>query len=593
MDEKLYYEDLFLRYLELHNEIINSDNSQDLVSKMPMITLLWKNYLGITEPLKTKPKEIQSNIEEGAHRKQDDTNIAVLNDDTKTEQIKTEEEHGRINTIDDIFDFSLSNDYRIQVAESVYLQEPDVIIEVINKLRSIHSISNVYSIRSFLYDIALHSSLPIDLRVICADALCQSTKVDETICTMGLECMYLLCKEIQENKDLLTTFGCPIPISQYVQLLVFLIKHSNEHSIEESIEKSYDLFTKFIENIEIDCFFRYKTIISVEKFTITKNFCKIFINNLQNDMRYRIIACQNILLSCDQESTLFKETLDLLIDIAQNTNNPDNRRADAADIILHSVKDNTKRQIAEDIITQLGSLRKGSSIFENSQNVHTVTLGNSSLDIIHYLFSGNFKSKLDFDSIVKELLFIAKLKYRHTQTFGTTVVYHGETSEEELLIKKALDRISVDKTLFTHNLTLKTVLIMLHAYIDDSCELKARLLEELIEMSDTCSSGYISRLANTLSGFSDMSLKISWEEQIIANLNGRLNARIRLENEELRDEILRGLTCTDMSERRPFLEFFQKNISSIRTELYDEFKAFMSDTDFDLYCTKAIINYEQ
>jgi hypothetical protein len=56
--------------------------------------------------------------------------------------------------------------------------------------------------------------------------------------------------------------------------------------------------------------------------------------------------------------------------------------------------------------------------------------------------------------------------------------------------------------------------------------MKNRLLEELIEMSGTCSSGFASRLVNVISGFGDFNITISWKDQIIANFSGRLNARI-------------------------------------------------------------------
>jgi hypothetical protein len=57
--------------------------------------------------------------------------------------------------------------------------------------------------------------------------------------------------------------------------------------------------------------------------------------------------------------------------------------------------------------------------------------------------------------------------------------------------------------------------------------MKKRLLEELEEMSGTCSSGFASRLINVISGFGEFSIRISWGDQIKANLFGRLNAAAR------------------------------------------------------------------
>jgi hypothetical protein len=44
--------------------------------------------------------------------------------------------------------------------------------------------------------------------------------------------------------------------------------------------------------------------------------------------------------------------------------------------------------------------------------------------------------------------------------------------------------------------------------------------------------------------------------------------------------------------RSNFLKFFRENIPSIRQEMYEEFKDYMEDTDYDLYFRKAIFKYE-
>ena len=106
----------------------------------------------------------------------------------------------------------------------------------------------------------------------------------------------------------------------------------------------------------------------------------------------------------------------------------------------------------------------------------------------------------------------------------------------------------------------------------------------------------MSRIVNTLSGFDEqMSLTISFEDQIIANLEGRLNACIRaLENEDDMDDILQQMTIPVLHYdlRGKFLKFFREHISQIREEMYEEFRHFMTDLDYDFYFRKAIIHYE-
>ena len=164
----------------------------------------------------------------------------------------------------------------------------------------------------------------------------------------------------------------------------------------------------------------------------------------------------------------------------------------------------------------------------------------------------------------------------------------------------ALARISIDRAVYGHsNMGLSTILAKVWTYIQNSEyreELQKRLIEELVESNEKCSTGYAGRLVNTLSGFDEkMSVGISFEDQIIANLEGRLNARIRmLDDEEMVDKILEEMTIPviEYDKRSHFLRFFREHISKIREEMYSEFCGHMDDTDYDFYFRKAIIHYE-
>jgi hypothetical protein len=130
---------------------------------------------------------------------------------------------------------------------------------------------------------------------------------------------------------------------------------------------------------------------------------------------------------------------------------------------------------------------------------------------------------------------------------------------------------------------------------DSEEEMNKRLLEELFEMAGTCSSGFATRLINTISGFGDFSVRISWKDQITANLSGRLNARIRdMDDLRLQEKVLSEMTIESSryDVRKNFLKFLRKHILEIRGELYEEFKNHISDADFDLYFRGAISMYE-
>jgi hypothetical protein len=218
----------------------------------------------------------------------------------------------------------------------------------------------------------------------------------------------------------------------------------------------------------------------------------------------------------------------------------------------------------------------------------------------------------------------------------------------------------MDRTLYS-NSTLSNIFIKLWCYIHLSefkDEMIKRLFEELEDMSGTCSSGFLSRLVNVVSGFDEnLSIRISWQDQIISNFVARLNSLAQKiielnspfyneklndvielfinENEEVRKHIISCICdnssenikmssiieeflkthketkiqhcveifsenvlnemmidCHKYAKRQNFLLFFRTYISIIREELFEEFKNYVTYSEFDLHMRKAISSYE-
>ena len=105
----------------------------------------------------------------------------------------------------------------------------------------------------------------------------------------------------------------------------------------------------------------------------------------------------------------------------------------------------------------------------------------------------------------------------------------GEVEDDACI---ALNRINMDHALYTKfACSLKTALVVMYSFIishEFSELLIDRLKEELSSSAGICSSGIFERIMNTPSGIIDeLSITISFDEQITANLSGRLNAKIR------------------------------------------------------------------
>ena len=216
-------------------------------------------------------------------------------------------------------------------------------------------------------------------------------------------------------------------------------------------------------------------------------------------------------------------------------------------------------------------------------------------------------------------------------------------------IKMSLNRIEMDRSLYLNSTTSK-ILIKLYSYIQKNEyveQLEKRLLEELEEMTGKCSSGFVSRLCNTLSGFGDLNIYVSFEDQIIACFVGRLNSYIHkisnkdspfyndklydmlnlylksisydkytvntpLKNiiddylkydreskinkaiEYFQEQVLNEMTLNTnkFDDRKNFLLFFGTYLPNLRQELWEEFKDFVDEFIFDLTIRKAISTYE-
>ena len=276
-------------------------------------------------------------------------------------------------------------------------------------------------------------------------------------------------------------------------------------------------------------------------------------------------------------------------------------------------------------------------MFKNKQNVHTENVSKFTDEVIQFLINQNPTKKfLNLSEIKKTILL----------------------TNSSVQIQTALDRIEIDKTLYTEfNISIKSIFVKLYNFIlhhKHKKELLKRLTEELYDMYNLCTSGVISRLCNVLSGFEDFNITIEWEEQIISNIIGRMNAAIktidkpdsvysmykiydivdlwlkRTENIEMRHQLFTDLDTLDndyvlavyisqneerLSEfvssfkysvieeitipsndyknRQNFLLFYKTQINILHQELFDEFKEFISHEDFESYFRKGIIKYEE
>ena len=472
------------------------------------------------------------------------------------------------NDYDKIFDMELDHSIRINTLDTL---DEKIIIEIINKLKSIYTLSNNTLVKDFIISICNYSSISYTLKIECCKVLCIKDNSQEHF--------DLLNKLITDSTDTL-----PVPCK--ILAIVFLSKSTNH--TQQVIEH----LKLFLNNPYVECDFRYKTILNLniinnlDKETYILPLLIYFIQNLSIFTSYRILASQNLLqnfqdLITDKDKNYI---FNILYGFSSDQELDYNIRADATDVLL-GLGDEHYKNLARNMIHTLGN--RGNTIFDDAQNIHNITIDQSIEPILQTLFTNTLKPESNFNNIKTEL---------------TNPIIDQIKSLQETLDKLnfSLNRIQIDRSLYgSVNTSLNTLLCRVHSYITGhthEIELKKRLFEELIDASGKCSTGYGSRLANVLSGYDDFNIRISWEDSIQAKLSGRLNKLVQnIDDDELKDNILLEMTLNkdkDILCRRNFLNFFRKNINSIKQEIYNDVKDDLSDVDFELFFRKAISNYE-
>jgi hypothetical protein len=373
--------------------------------------------------------------------------------------------------------------------------------------------------------------------------------------------------------------------------------HSEEYKVQ-----ARDYFCDMLNNNSIDDLYRYKTMQQVENEFNPKKFkteeesrkvkemflfyarkaCFVFIRNDKNLYTYRILSCQYLFEKCEMSEN--EEVDQFLLNIAEDSTIDENVRADACDVILQYSSDSTKKQARQILFVLGGGNLSRNNIYKNAQNVHIRSVEESVQRVLEKLSMYHAEKVYDFEQTKLDILELSNVL----------------TKEDRESVIGAITRIIIDRSVYgSSNMSLATILAKVWTYIQNSDhkdELEKILLDELIQSNNKCASGYAGRIVNTLSGFDEnMTITISFEDQIVANLETCLNKKIMdMEDKEMADLVLEEMTIPviDYHRRRNFLNFFRSCISHIREEMYQEYCKYMEDIDYDMYFRKAIMHYE-
>lgn len=357
-----------------------------------------------------------------------------------------------------------------------------------------------------------------------------------------------------------------------------------------------------------DAFYRFRMVMEAfqhyekERMELFVSMMHVYKKLFDDPVMYKVTLAQSMVRK-DLETPFAEGSLtlsfltmcldELLAVLLQKNHYPAETQADVCDFFLNTeyhriTKDH--RNVAEEVMTVLfrEDMTSDLSIFANRQNVHAESVEKSSQEVLEKLHE----------------------KYGLVPTHFQ-LVQKWRVEMEDWEVWKEMDQVSQDKTTLAMNRivfdkklygktgdTLMSIFGLVWRHIhhsDHKDELQKRLIEELMEASGQCSTGIAVRLLNTLSGFDDFMLTISYRESILAKVMNHMNrAILSVEDETLQDKLLTEMILPhdQYMDRQNFLDLFRKEVPTIKENLYEEFKDFVSDTDFDLFLRQAILHYE-
>jgi hypothetical protein len=297
---------------------------------------------------------------------------------------------------------------------------------------------------------------------------------------------------------------------------------------ECSFEYAFSKCKLLFKERSLDEGYRLKLAAEIECVKLKLECFLFFLGDTTNRTTYRILAASLLLhelknsdvvspsvLSCEISADVVLAQVEIF---ALDEGLDVYLRGDAADVMIGYGDAETQAR-GRQILNYIG--REGFGIYNDGQNVHSSGVEQSVSESLIMLRKWAIENQID----------TSKFDGAHMTLMQKAVV--EEWGEDEChKIETALLRIRLITRLY-NEMKPSQIFTIIMAWIskrdslDEQTELFTRAKQELEDMVNTCSTGVISRLVNILSGYDEFSIKISFSDQIKANLTGRLNAYAR------------------------------------------------------------------
>lgn len=462
-----------------------------------------------------------------------------------------EEGLGALNNIRDSIRF-LSEDEREKVLETLARISSDPEVDSVQRLLStltLYNLGNIHKCHPCFASIARDNLVVSDHRV--------------------EACRFLFATEDEEWMDVASETLRDITSSKFSKL---------------STEQRYRIICCFNSTTGIRSVFNQRKLMVPYDEEFMYGLQKPFFFDSENDTRYRILSGQHLLQMAILPEDERKNVIQELIAIATDVEEEYNIRADAADVIIRL--GGKHAQEGRRIMSELSGKHK--DVYDDAQNVHNASISECVDKFIVQLIENTALGNVTYEAVKDRVSVLISNSSKGAQGKQSGPGYLD--SRERLSAFESLNRIDLDTATFTsYNVTIRDILVLVWVKIQECNEenlrgeMEKRLLEELVDMAGTCSSGHSSRIVNVLSYYDD-TFTISWQDQIIANVKGRLEARIRDCDEDLSEAVMLGMMDgASEDDREIYIEFVTENLLEIEDEMKTEFvgDGYLEEKEFD------------
>lgn len=296
-----------------------------------------------------------------------------------------------------------------------------------------------------------------------------------------------------------------------------------------------------------------------------------------------LMSARFIISQYDYLSDERNNVLEYILDVADDINETVYARSECADILI-TLGEGNEIIFGQQVIDDLGELynkNKEKTIYTNAQNAHNETINENTRNIVRSLYK-DYLTKLTYNDLISTTLEPIQ-----------DILYNICKEPSELnLIQRFLYRIMTDPFRF-ERLSLADILNLVCFKIntlEHREEVYKRVFEEALDCNETCTTGYFTRIVNTLNGFitdKDLTFYINPKDELRSVIFARINRAIRSLPEKSRESVLQSLE--EDEKHSVFFEFM--DLYSPEEELREEYKNLLTEEEFTLIYEKCVDSF--